>query len=65
MRYTHTTEILDNLLTLIDQDGNGIDAYEMKNLPATIDTIRFWRTMYAFRTENAIEIVSQYFKECE
>ncbi len=44
----HTIEIVDDLLVVLDQDGNGCDAHLLRSLQEAKRQLRLWQDEYTF-----------------
>ena len=54
----HTIEIVDDLMTVLDEDGNGCDAHELRSLCAAKRQLRRWQQEYTFDYADALSAVS-------
>ena len=61
MQMPHTIEIIDNLLTVLDEDGHGLDCHELISLHAAEEQLRRWQEEYHFDYADARSAVSEYF----
>ena len=61
MNTPHTIEIIDDLLTVLDEDGHGLDCHELMSLHAAEEQLRRWQDEYAFDYADAVSAVSEYF----
>lgn len=61
----HTIEIVDDLLTVVDRDGNGCDAHNLKNLSEAERQLRRWQEEYTFDYADALSAVSEFFESVE
>ena len=65
MDMPHTIEIVNDLMVVLDEDGNGCDAYELRNLRATKRQLRRWQDEYTFDYADALSAVSEFFASVE
>jgi len=61
MNTPHTIEIIDNLLTILDEDGHGLDCHELRSLDAAEEQLRRWHEEYQFDDADALSAVSEFF----
>jgi hypothetical protein len=57
----HTVEIVDNLLVVLDRDGNGCDCHELRGLARAKHQLQVWQRDYAFDYATALRAVSEFF----
>jgi hypothetical protein len=57
----HTVEIVDNLLVVLDGDGNGCDCHELRGLARAKHQLQTWQRDYAFDYAAATRAVSEFF----
>ena len=61
MKTSDTIEIIDDLLTVLDKDGHGLDCHELISLHAAKEQLRRWQEEYTFDYTDALSAVSEYF----
>ena len=52
----HAIEIIDELLVVLDEDGHGVDAHELRNYPDAQRQVEAWASEYAI---DAVDVDSQ------
>jgi hypothetical protein len=57
----HTVEVVDDLLIVLDQDGNGYDYHELRGLARAKHQLRTWQRDYTFDYAAATRAVSDFF----
>ena len=57
----HTVEVVGDLFVVLDEDGNGCDAYKLRGLRATKRQLRRWQDEYTFDYAEALRAVSDFF----
>ena len=57
----HTVEIVDDLLIVLDQDGNGYDFHELRGFARAKHQLQRWQRDYAFDYAAALRAVSEFF----
>ena len=57
----HTVEIVNNLLVVLDDDGNGCDCRDLRGLRKAKRQLRRWQDEYTFDYAEALRAVSEYF----
>ena len=57
----HTIEIVNNLLVVLDEDGNGCDACRLRSLREAKRQLRCWQDEYTFDYAEALRAVSEFF----
>ncbi len=61
----HTIEIIDDLLCVMDEDGDGYDCHVLDTLVAALAQIDAWTGAYAFDIDDARKQVSGFFSDRE
>jgi hypothetical protein len=56
-----TVEVVDDLLVVLDEDGNGCDCYELRGLRRATEQIKRWQRQYTFDYAKAMHAVRQFF----
>ena len=56
-----TIEIVDDLVVVLDEDGNGCDAYGLESLRRSKRQLRRWQDEYTFDYAEALRAVSEFF----
>ena len=57
----HSIELCDDLMCVMDEDGNGYDCHELKSLRAAKRQLRRWQDEYTFNYAEAINALSEHF----
>ena len=57
----HTIEIIDDLMTVLDEDGHGLDSHLLISLDAAEEQLRCWQEEYDFDYADALSAVSDFF----
>jgi len=57
----HTVEIVDNLLVVLDRDGNGCDSHELRGPARAKHQLQAWQRTYVFDYATALQAVSEFF----
>ena len=65
MNMPHTIEIVDDLLVVLDEDGNGCDGYQLTSLRDAKRQLRRWQDEYTFDYADALSAVSEFFASVE
>ena len=60
----HTIEIIDDLMCLMDEDGNGVDGHLLVGLRDAKRQIQTWAAEYTIDIAEAYRRVSEYFAAC-
>ncbi len=60
-RMPHTVEVVEDLMTVLDEDGNGCDCCELRSLREAKRQLRRWQDEYTFDYAEALRAVSQFF----
>ncbi len=60
---THTIDIVDDLMVVLDEDGNGCDCHELRGLRKAKRQLRRWQDEYTFifNYAEALRAVSEFF----
>lgn len=58
---THTIEIIDDLMAVLDEDGNGCDCHQLRSLRMAKRQLRRWQDRYTFDYAEALGAVSAFF----
>ena len=58
---SHTIEIVDDLMVVLDEDGNGYDGHVITTRLAAEQQIRCWRNEYMFDYAEALKTLAEYF----
>ena len=61
MKTSDTIEIIDDLMTVLDEDGHGLDCHELISLNAAEEQLRRWQEEYDFDYADALSAVSDFF----
>ena len=61
MNAPHTIEIVDDLMTVLDADGHGMDCHQLISLDAAEEQLRRWHEEYQFDNADALSAVSEFF----
>ena len=56
-----TIDIVDDLMVVLDEDGNGCDAHELESLRRAKRQLRRWQDEYTFDYAEAMRAVSDFF----
>lgn len=59
-----TIEIIDDLLVVLDEEGHGLDAHELRNCPDAQRQVRAWAAEYAIDAAGADVQLKAYFLAC-
>ena len=65
METPHTIEVVNDLLVVLDDDGNGCDCHELRSLRAAKHQLRCWQDEYTFDYADALSAVSRFFENVE
>ncbi len=57
----HTVDVVKGMRVVLDEDGNGCDAYKLRSLRAAKRQLRRWQDHYAFDYGAAMRATSEYF----
>jgi hypothetical protein len=57
----HTVEVVGDLLVVLDEDGNGCDAYRLRSLRGAERQLRRWQDEYSFDYAEALRAFSEFF----
>jgi hypothetical protein len=57
----HTIEILNDLMAVLDEDGNGCECYQLVGLREAKRQLRRWQDEYSFKYAEALNALSEYF----
>ena len=60
----HTIEIIDDLLVVLDEEGHGLDAHELRDYPAARRQVQAWAAEYAIDAADADAQLKAYFLAC-
>jgi len=60
-RMPYTVEVVSDLLVVLDEDGNGCDAYGLHSLHKAKQQLRRWQDEYTFDYAEALQSVSAFF----
>ena len=61
----HTIQIVNDLLVVLDEDGNGCDGHEFRSLRTAKRQLRRWQDEYTFDYADAMSAVSEFFASIE
>jgi hypothetical protein len=61
----HTVEIVDDLLVVLDEDGNGCDCHKLTSLRTAKRQLRRWQDEYTFDYADALSAISEFFASIE
>ena len=59
--YRHTIEIVDDLMMVLDEDGNGHDCHVITTRLAAEQQLRQWQSEYTFDDAEALKTLAEYF----
>ncbi len=62
MDMPHTIEIVNDLMVVLDEDGNGCDAYKLRSLKKAKRQLRRWQEEYTFNYAEALSAVTDFFR---
>ncbi|MBU4271624.1 MAG: hypothetical protein KKE86_10745 [Planctomycetes bacterium] len=65
MPTSHSIQIIDDLLILLDEEGNGCDSHELRDLRAADRQLRCWYKEHKFNFAAARHDVSEFFRACD
>ena len=57
----HTIEIINDLMAVLDEDGNGCDCYQLHSLREAKRQLRRWQDEYTFNYADALNALSEFF----
>jgi hypothetical protein len=57
----HAIEITNDLMMVLDEDGNGYDCYEMTSLAEAQSQLEKWKDEYSFNYDEAQVAVAEFF----
>ena len=57
----HTIEIINDLMAVLDEDGNGCDCHELRSLREAKRQLQKWQADYTFDYEEALKDVEEFF----
>lgn len=60
----HQIEIIDDLLAVLDGDGHGVDAHELRNYPDALRQAEAWAAEYAIDAADVDAQLQAYFFAC-
>jgi hypothetical protein len=60
----HAIEIIDDLLVVLDEDGHGVDAHELRNYPDAQRQVEAWASEYAIDAADVDSQLMAYFLAC-
>ena len=63
MTMSYTIEIVDDLMCVMDQDGNGCDCHALRSLREAKRQLRDWQDQYTFDYAEALREVSEFFSQ--
>ena len=55
-------ELVDNMMTLLDGDNNGCDAYVLRSYDAAKKQLDEWRKTHTFDEQEALRLLGQFFE---
>jgi hypothetical protein len=59
--FFHTIEIVDDLMVVLDEDGNGHDCHVLASLAEAQDQLKKWKVEYSFDFDEALAAIAEYF----
>ena len=62
MQNQFTIEIVDNLMTLLDGENNGRDAYILRSYEAAKKQLEEWRKTHVFDEQEALRLLGKFFE---
>ena len=65
MTMPNTIQFCDDLMCVMDQDGNGYDCHQLRGLRAAKRQLLRWQDEYTFDYAAALQALSQYFSELD
>jgi hypothetical protein len=63
MRTSHSIQIIDDLLILLDQEGNGCDSHELRDRRAADQQLHRWYREHKFNFAAAKRDVAEFFRD--
>ncbi len=60
----HIIEIIDDLMVILDEEGNGVDAHELRSYRAARRQVQAWAAEFAIDVADAYEQLREYFAAC-
>jgi hypothetical protein len=57
----HTIEITNDLMMVLDEDGNGYDCHVLRSQPAAERQLIRWQREYVFDLAEALKTLAEYF----
>ena len=57
----HTIEITNDLMMVLDEDGNGYDCHVLGSLAEAQDQMKKWKDEYSFDYDEALAAVVEFF----
>jgi len=57
----HSIQIINDLMIVLDADGNGCDSHELRGLCAAKRQLQVWQNKYTFDYAGAVSDVSKFF----
>ena len=57
----HTIEIINDLMAVLDEDGNGCDCFQLRSLREAKRQLRRWQDEYIFNYADALNALSEFF----
>ncbi len=58
---THTIDIIDDVMVVLDQDGNGCACHVLRSLRKAEQQLRRWQDEYVFNYADALNALSEHF----
>jgi hypothetical protein len=65
MSKSYNIEIVDDLMVVLDEDGNGQDCHELRSQQAAKRQLRAWQKEYTFDYSEAENALSEFFSDYE
>ena len=62
MKPSHTIRVCDDLMTLLDADGNGCDAYVLRSYDMAKQKLARWRQLYDIDDQQALHLLGEFFE---
>ena len=62
MNMPYTVEIVDDLMVVLDEDGNGCDCHTLRRLRDAKRQLRRWQDEYTFDYADALSALSEFFQ---
>lgn len=60
----HAIDIVDDLMVILDEDGHGIDAHELRSYRGARRQVQAWAAEFAIDVADAYKQLREYFVAC-